>query len=411
MTLAHVRVWIAGGVLLLAALADCSNATDPGHAVSASTKPLQPVGWRNDGSGRFPLATPPLEWSASKNIVWTTKIGPNRYSSPIVADRKVFLIADPAELFCVNAVDGKILWRRSSGFAELPGGVQEVKARGPAGNTTPTPVSDGNFVYVAFGTGIVACYDMQGTRKWIQHFNLKPATEYGRATSPVLADGKLLITLSFLIAIDTKTGKEVWRNKVVPELYGTPVVARIGGTDVAVMPSGQVVRVRDGALLATGLGGLSFASPIVEDDTVYLIQMASSAQQLLTLVPDKWKARQLWDQELEGTFYSSAVYDKGLIYAVSNENKFHILDAKDGKILAIRDLDFATANMYPSLALAGNHLFVLNDEGDALVLEPGRQYKELKRNHLGDGHGGAPAFEGKYIYIRSKQYLYCVGEK
>jgi outer membrane protein assembly factor BamB len=411
MTLAHVRVWIAGGVLLLAALADCSNATDPGHAASASAKPLQPVGWRNDGSGRFPLATPPLEWSDTKNVVWSTKIGPNKFSSPIVVCGKVFVIADPTLLVCVNASDGKILWQGSNGFADLPNKVEEKPARGPAGNTTPTPVSDGNFVYVVFGTGIVACYDMQGTRKWIQHFNLKPATEYGRATSPVLADGKLLVTLSYLIAIDTQTGHEIWKNKNVPELYGTPVVAKLGGIDVAVMPSGQVVRIDDGAILAAGLGGLSYASPIVHDATEYLIQTDSTAQQLTGAVGGKVAAKQLWDQELEGTFYASAVYDNGLIYAVSNENKFSILDAKDGKVVESKDLDFAAANMYPSITLAGNHIFIFNDQGDALVLEPGKQYKELRRNHLGDGHGGTPAFDGKYVYVRSKQKLYCIGAK
>lgn len=369
------------------------------------------VGWRNDGSGRFSLAAPPLEWSDAHNIQWTTKIGPNKFSSPVVVDGRIFLVADPALLVCVNAADGKILWEKSNGFADLPGKVEGKVLRTSAGNTTPTPVSDGRFVYAVFGTGIVACYDINGERKWIQYFNLKPATEYGRATSPVLAGGKLLITLSYLIALDTKDGRQVWKDKEVPELYGTPVVTKISGVDVAVMPSGQVVRVEDGVILAAGLGGLNFASPVVQGGTVYLIQAGSVAQQLSAATPDKWEAKQLWDQELEGTFYSSAVCDQGLIYAVSNENKFDILDAMDGKILDSRDLEFDAANMYPSLVLAGHYLYVLNDQGDTLVLEPGRQYKELKRNHLAAGHGGTPAFEGKYIYIRGGQKLYCIGEK
>ena len=138
-------------------------------------------------------------------------------------------------------------------------------------------------------------------------------------------------------------------------------------------------------------------------------------------MPEKWAAKQLWDQELEGTFYASAVCDKGLIYAVANEYKFTILDARDGKILAARDFDFSistgrlanaeAANMYPSITLAGNHLFVFNDQGDALVLEPGKQYRELKRNQLGAGHGSVPVFDGKRIYLRSGQNLFCIGEK
>jgi hypothetical protein len=106
---------------------------------------------------------------------------------------------------------------------------------------------------------------------------------------------------------------------------------------------------------------------------------------------------------------------------VSNQGNFYVIDSKDGKILATRELEMLTnpdrpdlksaANLYPSLALAGNRLFVLNDLGDALVLEPGREIKELKRNHLGDGHGGNPVFDGKHLYLRSSQNLYCIGEK
>jgi outer membrane protein assembly factor BamB len=383
--------------------------------------PKSPIGWRHDGTGHYPGATPPLEWSASTNVVWTTKIGQNKYSSPIVVDGKIFLVADPALLFCVKAEDGAILWQKSNGPEDLPPGVAGPKrALGDAGNTTPTPASDGRSVYVVFGSGIVACYDLNGERRWIQHYPLKPATEYGRAASPVLAGGKLLVGLSCLMALDPDTGKELWRNKDVPELYGTPVITTLGGVAVVVTPSGHVVRVADGKLLAAGLGGLGFASPVVDDGTVYLIQAGSSAQRLSVAAPDRWDAKQVWEQELEGTFYASAVCDRGLIYAVSNLNLFYILDAKDGKVLVSQDLTLpdvpgapalAAPNLYPSVALAGDRLFVFNDQGDARVLAPGREFKELKRNHLGEGHGGAPAFDGKRLYLRSGQNLYCIAEK
>jgi len=381
----------------------------------------QTTGWRNDGSGRYPVAAPPMEWSETKNIVWSTEIGPNRYSSPVVADGRVFLVADPAWLFCVDAANGTVLWKKSNDFADLPDKVDAKRPAGDAGNTTPTPVTDGRHVYVVFGTGIVASYDVEGKRRWIRHFDLKPATEYGRAASPVLAGGKLLITLSHLIALDAETGKEVWRNKAVPECYGTPIVATVAGEEVAAMASGQIVRVRDGALLATDLGGLKFASPIVVDQTLYLIQTGSSAKRLAPESRDRWEARQLWEQEIEGgAFYASPLWDKGLIYAVANENIFTIVDAKDGKIVATRELESrepsgapaaAPPNIYPSLVLAGKYLYLFTDSGEALVLEPGRAYKELKRNYLGKGHGGTPAFDGTRMYLRSGQKLYCIGEK
>jgi outer membrane protein assembly factor BamB len=399
--------------LLVVALAERGGSALPPGA----SAPVR--GFRGDGSGRFPDATPPMEWSAEKNIVWTTKIGPNKYSSPIVVDRRIFLVAEPALLVCVDAGDGRILWQRSNGYADLPGKVEGKPPRGDAGNTTPTPVSDGQFVYAVFGNGIVACYDLKGERRWIRYDGPCPAPEYGRSASPALLGGKLLVTLSCLIALDARTGEPVWKNKEVPEQYGTPIPAVLGGVEVAVMPSGQVVRVSDGAILASELGGLQYASPLVQDGAVYLIQAGASAKQLSASSRDKWEARQLWEQELDGVYYASALLDKGLIYAVSNAGNFYILDSKDGKILAERELDLPSgagrtgasgANLYPSLVLAGNTVMLFNDQGDALVLEPGRQYKELRRNHLGAGHGSAPAFDGKFIYMRGDQNLYCIGE-
>ncbi len=400
-------------VLLLVALAERGGSTPP----RAGGAPVR--GFRGDGSGRFPDAAPPLEWGPARNVLWSTKVGPNKYSSPVVVDGRIFLVAEPAQLICVDAADGRILWQKSNGYADLPGKVDGKPARGDAGNTTPTPVCDGRFVYAVFGTGIVACYDVKGERQWIRWGGPHPAPEYGRSSSPALAGGKLLVTLSCLIALDARTGNEVWRNKEVPEQYGTPIPAVLGSVEVVVLPSGQVVRVSDGAMLASELGGLQYASPLVQDAAVYLIQAGASAQQLSPGAAGKWDARPLWEQELDGTFYASALLDRGLIYAVSNAGDYYVLDAKDGEILLRRELDLPDgagrrgaggANLYPSLVMAGNVLMVFNDQGDALMLEPGREYKELRRNHLGAGHGSAPAFDGRFIYMRGDQTLYCIGE-
>jgi len=94
-------------VVLVAALAERGGSTIP-----RAGAPVR--GFRGDGSGRFPDASPPLEWGADKNIVWSTKIGPNKYSSPIVVDGRIFLVADPAQLVCVDAADGRIRWQKSN---------------------------------------------------------------------------------------------------------------------------------------------------------------------------------------------------------------------------------------------------------------------------------------------------------
>jgi outer membrane protein assembly factor BamB len=403
------------GVLAVFALALAHT-----HAYGADTRI---AGWRGDGSGRFPNATPPTEWSETKNIRWRTQIGANKFSSPVLAAGRIYVTADPAWLVCVNAADGKILWKKSNDFSDLPEKSELTHRLADAGNTAPTPVSDGDSVFALFGSGIVACYERDGARRWIRHFRNKPTPEYGRATSPILVGGKLLVTLSHLLALDPRSGRELWENKSVPESYGTPLAAKLDGVDVLVMPSGQIVRLADGRLLATELGGLKFASPIVHDGAAFFIQTGSAAHRFSGADAARWSAKTFWEQELEGTFYASPVWHDGLIYTVANEYKFHILDARDGKLLALRDLEFpapknsapasnaAAPNMYPSLVAAGNFVFAFNDAGDALVLKPGKTFHELRRNHLGEGHGGTPVFDGHRIYLRSGAELFCISDE
>jgi outer membrane protein assembly factor BamB len=80
-----------------------------------------PLGWRQDGSGRFPKATPPLEWSKDRNVAWKSKLPGPGFGSPVVCGERIFVVSHPAELLCVRADDGKVLWQRSNTAAEVYG--------------------------------------------------------------------------------------------------------------------------------------------------------------------------------------------------------------------------------------------------------------------------------------------------
>jgi outer membrane protein assembly factor BamB len=127
-----------------------------------------------------------------------------------------------------------------------------------------------------------------------------------------------------------------------------------------------------------------------------------------------------WRTELEGSFFASPVCEDGLLYTASNDGNFLIMDAVDGRTVATQELpigsaggrpDRANANIYPSLALAGKYLFLSNDVGETLVLGLGRAYKEIRRNHLGEGFSGCPVFAGTRMYVRARNRLYCIGVK
>src|SRR6188508_2974012 len=81
----------------------------------------RPVGWRMDGTGNYASASPPTTWNKTKNIQWKVKLPGGSQGSPIVVGDRIFVVSDPAELLCLNATDGKILWQRSNAVAEVYG--------------------------------------------------------------------------------------------------------------------------------------------------------------------------------------------------------------------------------------------------------------------------------------------------
>src|SRR5690349_15315013 len=66
--------------------------------------PEHPFGWRGDGSGRFPGATPVTEWSATKNVRWSVVVG-RSYASPILTEKYVLIMSEPDLLLCLNRAD------------------------------------------------------------------------------------------------------------------------------------------------------------------------------------------------------------------------------------------------------------------------------------------------------------------
>jgi len=386
-----------------------------------------PFGWRGDGSGLFPKADPPTEWDidTGKNILWKAETGKSQ-SSPIVVGDRLFLTAEQDLLLCVDRKTGKVLWQKDDGYTALPAGMKVPEKRPPAspgcGYSTPTPVSDGKLVYASHGTGIVACYDVDGNRRWIQRLDVEQTTEYGRSASPVLAGGKLIVSLGGLLALDPQTGKTLWEAKDAKCSYGSPTVARIGEVEVLLTPMGDCVRVSDGKILATELATAKYVSPLVLDGGIVVYATSPAiAWKLPDKAADAVKPTKLWENEdIEGEFFASPVCHGGLLYAASNEGVLYVLDAKTGKIAWQKELDIPSAggkmgaepaNIYPSLILVGKHVLLGNDTGTTLVLVPGREYKALSRNVLDKGSGASPIADGGQLFLRGGKRLYCIAPK
>lgn len=398
-------------------------------AEAAAAEPVQHLaGWRGDGSGCFPGADPVLEWSLNprKNVRWMTVMGPS-HSSPIVAGDRVFVTAEPHHLLCLNKADGRVLWTRTNSFDDLPPGVAanlDADKKEPAtlaGYTTPSPVADGRHVFVFLGTGITACYDYDGNRAWIVFLDYPQLSTEGRAVSPVIAGGKLLAQPGCLVALDPNTGQTLWATPkgAIKGTHGTPLALRIGDVEAVVSAAGDVVRLADGKILAQKLGRLLYPSPILKDRVLYLIGGMASAMELPGKAAEQMTADDFperWSAKLEGVFYASPVCHDGLAYTVARDARYTVLDAATGEIALQKVLDLPPAgskadkpSVYPSVTVAGKYVFISNDAGDTVILEAGREYKQIARISFGDGSSATPAFDGRDMFLRGAKTLYCIG--
>jgi len=437
----------AGLMLILAACA-AASAADPR------------IGWRGDGTGNFPDANPPVKWSATENVLWKTPMPGRSNSAPIVVADRVFTCSEPSTLLCVSAGDGKVLWSDTvTYFDYVPEDdpeAAEIMAKWKLAKTEderkalkkdilrcdyfempsvmgehfgfileytlPTPTSDGKHVYVVYGTGMCAAYDLDGNRKWVRALD-KPRSATGYAASPLLAGGQLLVNIGgFLHGLDPANGRIVWRT-AHKECYGSPVRARVGDTEAAVMPKGDIFRASDGKKLASRASTNYYQSALVHGDVVYSMRSDSFSDEdgsprmmavRLKPAPDGGiTTEKLWETK-EPSGFSSPVCADGLLYNSVNKVGLSVFEAATGQVVYSRKLSFGNVENFCSITRAGPYLYIPDQSGRTWVVQLGREYKEVGLNQLcdkGDQMIGAPLFVGNRLYIRTHRFLFCKGNK
>lgn len=440
----------------------------------ASLPAVNASGWRGDGKGYYPSARPPMEWSVKTNIVWNLRLPKASNASPLVLGDRLFICAEPATLICVALADGQIIWEKNNNYTdilpteqaekikrdraaaveikgilnplakeikqldeqikkdpvnvdakarletikkerqELDGRLKEYNAfADPAthdvnGYSSPTPTSDGTRIYVLFGTGVAACYEQNGKRVWAR-FIEKPTEEWGHSASPLLVGRKLICHVVKMTALDAATGEICWQTDVKPA-WGSPVLARVGETDLAITPNGDVIRAEDGKLLVGKLSRLDYCAPVVDGRLVYFMQNGGKAIRLPVMDGEPFTTEVVWTTTpKKDRYYASPVLHDGLLYAVTQQGDYSVVDTANGQVVLAQKLDLG-GTFYPSITFAGGYLFVSGDNGKTVILQPGREYKEVARNTL-EPFRSCPVFVGERFYVRTQKGLFCIGKQ
>jgi outer membrane protein assembly factor BamB len=223
----------------------------------------------------------PVQFGPERNALWKTPLPAGNSSPCICGDRIVLTGADPAkqllETLCLDRRTGQVLWRRSP----KPVAKLETSLHPTNGPATPTPVTDGQQIYVYFGSYGLLAYDLNGNEKWAKPLPF-PGTTFGSGSSPILAGTDLLLLTcqgkgSCLLAVNRHTGETAWKTER-PRFgagYATPILRANGPTTEVILSQSRGVvayNLKNGAEL-WWLGGLfgGIPSPALTDGLLFVV--------------------------------------------------------------------------------------------------------------------------------------------
>ncbi len=360
----------------------------------------------------------PDRWSATENVVWKTPIPGRGWSSPIVWGDRVFLTTvvggeeeqmppkgaytggertEPPrsefqwKLVCLDLPTGKVRWERvvHRGEPSTPKHVKNSYA-------SETPVTDGERVYAYFGNLGVYCYDVDGHPVWSK--TLEPhATRYswGTAASPVLHGDRLYLVndneeKSYLLALDKRTGKEVWRvDRDDKSNWATPFVWENEKRTEIVTPGTRNVRGYDldGKVLwrLKGMATVGVATPYADGGLLYVSSsfISDKQQPVFALRPGASGDISLakgetsnsviaWSTSAGAPFDPTSVVYDGRLYVLNDRGTLGAWDAQTGKSL-YKPQKLPNSKMFTVSPWAYNgRVFCLNEDGVTFVAAPAR---------------------------------------
>jgi outer membrane protein assembly factor BamB len=289
--------------LFLALMVAAGSAAGPVVAQDASRRDAHWPQFRGpNGQGVAPEGmTLPVRFGPSAHVVWKTPLPPG-HSSPCVWGDRIFLTAfDKAgpklETLGLDRRTGQIFWRQTAPAAAIEK-VHQISSPAVA-----TPATDGERVYVYFGSYGLLCYDLDGREQWKVPLPV-PTTRFGTGTSPVVAGDVVLLNgeyppKPFLLAVNRRTGATVWRKEHPGPMegYSTPVVWSHDGVDEVIVHSPARLAaygLTDGAEhWRVGVFSTACSSPVVADGRLFV------ATYMLGAEPEERVPLPTFDQLLE----------------------------------------------------------------------------------------------------------------
>jgi outer membrane protein assembly factor BamB len=411
--------------------------------------------WRGpDGSGISNEKNLPATWTPTTNIKWKAAIPGRGHSSPIVWGNRVFVTtavegevvagakavkhmagdkeflhpdsigADHKHTFKVIALNrdsGKILWEATA-WEGTPYDNRHRKSSYAAS----TPATDGKMVYAFFGTEGLYAYDYNGKLAWKAQLGKLGTVGMGTGTSPILYENVVIVQCdedngeaSFIVALDKKTGKEVWRTpRKIQVSWSTPLLVKTSTRSELITSGTETVVSYDPATGKElwhhkGVESNAIPSPVANSDMVFLvagfpakiamaIKLGGSGD--LTGTPNvPWKYA-------KGTAYvPSPILYGDYLYLTTDRGILTCIDAKTGEVKYEGGRIPIPATFTASPVAFEGKILMTSEDGDTFIVKAGPKHEILATNSVGEPVYASPAIADGRIFIRGEKNLYCIG--
>lgn len=393
--------------------------------------------WREfrgpSGQGHADQNGLPTKWSPTENVIWKESIPGVGWSSPIVVGKKIFLTTaveaedDPSlkyslRAICVDLDSGKILWNNEV-FRETSENWQRIHKKNS--HASPTPISDGEYVYVHFGTHGTACLKLNGDVVW-KRGNIQYVMQHGNGGSPIIVDDKLVMICdgkakNFVIALDRMNGKTIWKVDRLVETkkrfsFGTPLLITVNGEQQIVAPGTNMIsghRLEDGEeIWKLNYNGYSVIPRPVYEHGLIFVTTSYDKPSLLAVKPDGkgdvTETHLKWSETSAIPHTPSLLVVGDELYSISDKGIAQCFDAKTGKVHWKERIggNFSASPLY-----SNGKIYLQSEEGLTTVISASKEFKKLNKNDLESPTLASFAVEGNTLLIRTKTDLYRIGKK
>ncbi len=367
----------------------------------------------------------PVEWSETRNVIWKTPIPGLGWSSPVISDGRVWLTTALGErgtsslrTLAFDVASGRQIVDVEVFRIRNVGDINPKNSR-----ASPTPVVDGDLVFVHFGADGTAALTTSGAIVWTTRFPYD--SQHGNGGSPIVYRDLLILSCdgydtAFVVALDKRTGKVRWktpRRQPISQAYSTPLVIQVSGRDEIISVGAFRTAAYDPESgkeiwrVSYGDGFSNVPRPVHADGLVYIVTGFQEPSLLAVRsggTGDVTRTHVAWTLERGVPHTSSPLIVGNELYIVSDIGIASCLDRKTGETLWRQRIG---GNYSASPIFVDGRIYFLSEEAVATAIAPGREFRRLASSELDGRTLASMAVSLGSIFIRSDRHLYRIGAK